>query len=101
MPKLKGLGWSGYFRFIKEQTIRELQENNMGKTAGLNSILRSTLAKIDAQIHALESENVRLNESNQTNFSVYERVDMNGVPVMIGLLQARANVLLAMAIDNQ
>lgn len=78
----------------------------MGQTAGLNSILRSTLAKIDEQIHVLQNQAVRFNKEAEDrgeespNFNEYDIVTPDMHHEMIPLLLARSNVLLAIAIDN-
>lgn len=75
---------------------------DMGQVAGLDSILRSTLAKIDAQIHEIQNECVRRNALSPDDVQIneYQLRDAQGNYVIVPLLQARAQVLLAIAMNK-
>lgn len=74
----------------------------MGQTAGLDSILRSTLAKIDEQIHAWQNKFERDREKHYIpGTTIYDVVDVNGVPILQPLICARAQVVLAIALNDR
>lgn len=70
-------------------------------TPGLNATLQSTLIKIDEQIHAIQNDIKKQNEFHGTSVNEFEWRDSYGNPIMIPLLVARSNILLAIALNNK
>jgi len=72
----------------------------MGKVAGLDSILRKTLVEIDRQIEAVKKDFERVKDEWVEGTNVYQLQDREGNYVLIPLLLARSNVLLAIEMDR-